>query len=330
MFNGQSILITGGTGSLGRATVKLFLKQYPEINKIRVFSRDELKHQQMKLEFDQYEDQLEYMIGDVRDYDRLEEAMDGMDFVIHAAAMKQVGSCESNPHECFKTNVIGTQNLIKAVNHSSVSKVLFISSDKAVEPVSVYGNSKQAGEKLIITASNENVKFGAVRLGNLLGSSGSVVPLFMRLKQSGTLPITDFRVTRFCGTIAQGAEVIIHALNHIKGSEIFVPKWRAFQILDLANALAPNCKLEILGLKNHEKIYEKLISEKEGENLYENSNYYILPRVRLELNEALDRYNSVPAHGKSLSSEDVEYLTPKEILELIEPINPQKSHQYMI
>lgn len=319
MFNGQSILITGGTGSLGKATVKLFLKQYAGINKIRVFSRDELKHQQMKLEFEQYEDRLEYMIGDVRDYDRLEEAMDGMDYVIHAAAMKQVGSCESNPHECFKTNVIGTQNLIKAVNHSSIKNVLFISSDKAVEPVSVYGNSKQAGEKLIIAASTESVKFGALRLGNLLGSSGSVVPLFAKFRSQGKIPITDFGITRFCGTIEEGAESIRYAMENMHGGEVFVPKWQSFRIIDLAKLIAPNCEFELIGLRQHEKVHEKLIGAKEFETAFENSNYWIFPKNELSVDQALDYYQALAVRGKEIIDSS-NFVLPIEDLELL--INP--------
>ncbi|MCR9251941.1 MAG: polysaccharide biosynthesis protein [bacterium] len=320
MFNGQSILVTGGTGSLGKATVKLFLEQHIGIDKVRVFSRDELKHQQMKLEFEQYEDRLEYMIGDVRDYDRLEEAIDGMDIVVHAAAMKQVGSCESNPHECFKTNVIGTQNLIKAANHSSVSKVLFISSDKAVEPVSVYGNSKQAGEKLIISASTENIKFGAVRLGNLLGSSGSVVPLFTRLRSKGRIPITDFEITRFCGTIHEGAESIKYALENMIGGEVFIPKWNSFRIVDLAKLIAPNCELELIGLQNHEKVHEKLIGTKESENTFENSNYWIFPKNGLSIDQALDYYQALAVQSKVMIDSRHFILSIEELRLLINPI----------
>ncbi len=271
----------------------------------------------MKFQFREFSDRVEFMIGDIRDYDRLEEAMDGMHMVIHGAAMKQVGACEEHPNECYKTNVLGTQHVIKAIKHSNVSRALFISSDKAVEPVSVYGNSKQAGEKLFLKASEHSKICSIVRLGNLLGSSGSVVPLFSQLKATGVLPITDPGITRFCGGLQQGAEAVLYGLEKMRGGEIFIPKWKAFKITDLASAVAPNCRHEIIGLRKFEKMHEKLVGDKEITCLYENAAFYLILGSDISINAALDAYQSIPVESQGYSSDAVDTLTEESITTLL-------------
>ena len=212
MFRNKTVLITGGAGSLGKAIVYKLLSDHHHVGKIIVFSRDELKHQHMKWEFSDQADKIEYIIGDVRDLERVTQACKGVDVIIHAAALKQISACEQNPEECYKTNVVGTQNVIKAAKYNEVEKLLFISTDKAVNPSSIYGNSKQACERLITKADGPHLTCATVRLGNLLGSAGSVIPFFMKIRHTGELPITDQEMTRFGGTLDQGTEACFYAL----------------------------------------------------------------------------------------------------------------------
>ncbi len=290
-------MVTGGAGSLGKVIVREIFKEFPSVGKVVIYSRDELKHHQMGWEFSSADFRIDYVIGDVRDRDRLQQAMEGIDVVIHAAAMKQVGTCEMNPEECYKTNVSGTQNLIKSAKYQQVSQILLVSTDKAVDPVSVYGNSKQAAERLFIKADSKELTSGIVRLGNLMGSAGSVIPLFNRLKDSGEIPITHPDMTRFGGSILEGAKVCLYALENMRGGEIFVPKWPSFRIGDLAEALAPGCRQKLIGVRKHEKMHEVLVSIVERDRLVENEKNMVITKDEIDNDEALSYYKSLKVNS---------------------------------
>ena len=293
MLNNKTILITGGAGSLGKAIVRKLLSEYCDVGKIIIFSRDELKHHHMRWEFPALEDQIEYIIGDVRDSERISQVCKGVDVIVHAAALKQISTCEQNPEECYKTNVIGTQNVIKAAKNNEVERLLFISTDKAVNPTSVYGNSKQACERLITRADGTNLTCATVRLGNLLGSAGSVIPFFMRLLHSGELPVTDPEMTRFGGTLDQGAEACLYALNKMQNGEIFIPRWKSFKVGDLTRAIAPECRQKVIGPRKHEKMHESFFVSVEHSRLLENKHYFIITKERVSENDAIDGYESL-------------------------------------
>ena len=281
MLNNQTILITGGTGSFGKKFVETVLKNYkPE--KIIIFSRDEHKQFEMQNSspFKEYSKTLQYVIGDIRDASRIMSAMEDVDFVIHAAAMKQVPAAEYNPFEAVKTNVIGGQNVIDACMKTGVKKVIALSTNKAAAPVNLYGATKLTSDKLFIAANNakgkKNIKFSVVRYGNVFGSRGSVVPVFLNQKSNGELTITDERMTRFSITPKQGVEFVIRCLETMEGAETFVPKLPSFRIIDLAKVIAPDAKYKIIGLRPGEKIHEELITENEAMNTVEFDDYFII------------------------------------------------------
>lgn len=259
MFNNKSILITGGTGSFGKQFTKTILEQY-DPKKVIIFSRDELKQFEMSQVFDQ--SCMRYFIGDVRDRDRLTMAMRGVDYVIHAAALKQVPAAEYNPMECIKTNVYGAENVIHAALTNKVQKVIALSTDKAANPINLYGASKLASDKLFVAANNiagqDPTRFSVVRYGNVVGSRGSVVPFFKNLIQNGTdhLPITDERMTRFWITLQQGVDFVLKGFERMQGGELFVPKIPSVRIVDLANAMAPALPQRIIGIRPGEKLHE--------------------------------------------------------------------------
>ena len=275
----QTILITGGTGSLGKHLCKILLEKYHPLA-IRVYSRDELKQHEMRQIFG--DEKIRYFIGDVRDGNRLKRAMEGADIVIHTAALKQVPACEYNPLEAVRTNVIGTENVINAAIDNSVKKVVSISTDKAVNPVNLYGATKLCAEKIVIQgnsyAGSRNTRFSCVRYGNVIGSRGSVVPLFSEQKKTGKITITDDRMTRFWITLDQAVELIVKAITHMQGGEIFVPKIPSMRITDLAKAIAPECEIDIIGIRPGEKLHEVLLMEEEGRNtvIYDGM-YVIMP-----------------------------------------------------
>lgn len=260
-LDGKVILITGGTGSFGRKFVELTLKNYSP-KKIIVFSRDEFKQSEMATGGFDHEC-MRYFIGDVRDKDRLCRALDGVDYVVHAAALKQIPACEYNPIEAVKTNVLGAANLIDAAIERNVKKVLAISTDKAVAPVNLYGATKLCSDKLFVAGNSYSgvhlTRFSVVRYGNVIGSRGSVIPLFMKMAASGALPVTDARMTRFWLTLDQGVSFVLKSLERMEGGEIFVPKIPSMNILDLAEALAPGCPTNIVGIRPGEKLHEALI-----------------------------------------------------------------------
>lgn len=279
MFNGKSVLITGGTGSFGKRFLKTLLSNYKP-RRVVVYSRDELKQFEMAQEFSTEE--MRYFIGDVRDYDRLRQAMRGIDFVIHTAALKQVPAAEYNPMECIKTNVHGGENVIKAALESDVEKVIALSTDKAANPINLYGASKLASDKLFVAANNiagsQRTKFAVVRYGNVVGSRGSVVPFFRKLIEDGakTLPITDERMTRFWITLQQGVDFVIKNLARMHGGEIFVPKIPSIRIVDLAKAMGPDKGTENVGIRPGEKLHEVMCPTDDSHLTVEFSDYYVI------------------------------------------------------
>jgi UDP-N-acetylglucosamine 4,6-dehydratase len=278
MLDGKTILVTGGTGSFGKKFTRMVLDRY-DVNKLIIFSRDELKQAQMRAEFGD-NPKLRFFIGDVRDKERLYRAFDGVDVVIHAAALKRVPECEYNPFEAIKTNVIGAQNIIDAAIDRGVSKIVALSTDKAVNPINLYGATKLCSDKLFIAGNSyvgsKDTRFAVVRYGNVVGSRGSVVPLFLQLKEAGKLPITDPRMTRFWITLEEGVEMVFAALEKMQGGEIFVPKIPSMKITDLAEAIAPECELEIVGIRPGEKLHEMLITGSDARHTLEFENYYII------------------------------------------------------
>ena len=326
MFNNKSILITGGTGSLGKALTKRILKSYPEVNRIIVFSRDEQKQFQMEQEFPKVKfPQMRFLIGDVRDYERLERAMEGVSFVIHTAAMKHVHIAEYNPDECVKTNVGGAENVIRASVKANVERVVSLSTDKACAPINLYGATKLTSDKLFIAANNfkgnKDIKFSVVRYGNVMGSNGSVIPFFLNRKKEGILPITSKKMTRFNISLDEGVDMVIHALKNAWGGELFVPKIPSYRIMDLANAIGPNCEKPIVGIRPGEKIHEEMITPSDSYNTYDLGKYYtILPSVPVwDIKEFIKEFQAKKVQeGFSYnSSQNTDWETVSSLRELI-------------
>lgn len=285
MLNDKVILITGGTGSFGQKCAQILLSQYKP-KKLIIFSRDELKQFEMRANFPEHKfSQIRYFLGDVRDKERLSRAFDGVDIIIHAAAIKQVPAAEYNPLEAIKTNILGAANIIDVAIDRNVQKVLALSTDKAANPINLYGATKLCSDKLFIAANgysgSHNTQFSVVRYGNVVGSRGSVVPFFLKKKESGVLPITDKRMTRFWITLDQGVQFVFRSLERMNGGEIFVPKIPSMNIMDLANAVAPNCKHEFVGIRPGEKLHEILVPEDDARRSLEFSDYFIIkPELR--------------------------------------------------
>ena len=295
----KTVLITGGTGSLGKALTSHILKNHIGIKKLVILSRDEQKQFQMAQEFPEtIYPQIRYFLGDVRDQDRLLRAFQGIDIVIHAAAMKHVHLAEYNPDECIKTNIGGAQNVIHAALQKSVSIVVALSTDKACAPINLYGATKLTSDKLFVAANNikgENpIKFSVVRYGNVMGSNGSVIPFFMKKKSEGKLPITDMSMTRFNISLQGGVDMVMHAIEHAWGGEIFIPKIPSYKITDVAKAVAPECELEIVGIRPGEKIHEEMITSSDSFYTYDLGKYYtILPSVpNFDINEFIKTFNA--------------------------------------
>jgi UDP-N-acetylglucosamine 4,6-dehydratase (inverting) len=291
-LNNKSILITGGTGSLGKALTKRIYEQYPNVKRLVIFSRDEQKQFQMAQEYpaDQFKS-IRFFIGDVRDKERLLRAMNGIDYVIHAAAMKHVHLAEYNPSECIKTNVNGAENVIYACLESGVKNVVALSTDKACAPINLYGATKLTSDKLFVAANNisgnNEIKFSVVRYGNVMGSNGSVIPFFIKKKEEGFLPITDPNMTRFNISLDGGVDMVLHALGNAWGGEIFIPKIPSYKITDVANAIAPDLEHKVVGIRPGEKLHEEMITASDSFYTYDLGKYYtILPSVtRWELND---------------------------------------------
>ncbi len=295
----KSILITGGTGSLGKALTGYILSQYPDIRRLVIFSRDEQKQFEMAQEFptSQYK-AIRYFIGDVRDYHRLERAFEGIDYVIHAAAMKHVHIAEYNPDECVKTNVGGAENVIRASLKTNVQRVVALSTDKACAPINLYGATKLTSDKLFIAANNirgkHDIKFSVVRYGNVMGSNGSVIPFFLKKRKDGFLPITDPAMTRFNISLQEGVELVLYAMEHAWGGELFVPKIPSYKLTEVAKAIAPDLEHQIVGIRPGEKIHEEMITASDSFYTYDIGKYYvILPSVPAwDLNAFITAFNA--------------------------------------
>ena len=287
MLKGKSILVTGGTGSFGKKFIQTVLTQYPEIKRVVVFSRDELKQYEMAQEFSPNKySQIRYFIGDVRDGDRLNRAMEGIDIVIHAAALKQVPAAEYNPFECIKTNIMGAQNVIEACFSTQVKQVVALSTDKAAAPINLYGATKLCSDKLFVAANNmkgnRDLRLSVVRYGNVMGSRGSVIPFFLNKRTDGFLPITDEKMTRFNITLDDGVKLVLQTLDIMWGGEIFVPKIPSYRITDVAEAIAPECRHEIVGIRPGEKLHEEMVTATDALNTVEMEKYFvILPSMPL-------------------------------------------------
>lgn len=282
MLNGKAVLITGGTGSFGNYFTEYVLKHYKP-KKIIIYSRDEFKQFNMENKFKQYEDIMRFFIGDVRDKERLLRALDGVDYVIHAAALKQVTACEYNPIEAVRTNIDGAINVVNAVlDTPSVKRVVALSTDKSVNPINLYGGTKLVSDKLFIAANAysgaKDVRFAVVRYGNVAGSRGSVIPFFKQIIESGgkKLPITDYRMTRFWISLEQGVELVIKALKEARGGETFISKIPSFKITDLAQAILPGCEMPEVGIREGEKLHEVMVTREDSATTYEYEKHYII------------------------------------------------------
>lgn len=287
MLNQKSILITGGTGSFGKAFIKTVLERFPDIKRLVVFSRDELKQFEMAQQFpgEKYP-AIRYFIGDIRDEGRIRRALEGIDIVVHAAALKQVPAAEYNPFECIKTNVLGAQNLIEACLDSKVQRVVALSTDKAAAPINLYGATKLCSDKLFVAANNirghRDLRLSVVRYGNVMGSRGSVIPFFLDKRKTGVLPITDSAMTRFNISLQEGVDMVLWSIEHAWGGEVLVPKIPSYRITDVATAVAPECRQQIVGVRPGEKIHEEMITASDSFNTVDLGAYYaILPSAGL-------------------------------------------------
>ena len=287
MLNNKSVLITGGTGSFGKKFVETILRDYPQVKKIIIYSRDELKQFELKQKYPENKyRQMRYFIGDVRDLERLTRACEGVDGIIHAAAIKQVDTAEYNPEECIKTNVHGAQNVIKAALANNVHDVVALSTDKACAPINLYGATKLTSDKLFIAANNisgsRDIRFSVVRYGNVMGSRGSVIPFFLNKRDQGAaeLPITNMKMTRFNISLEAGVKLVMFAIGHHLGGELFIPKIPSYHIVDVAKAIAPNLPLREIGIRPGEKLHEEMITVTDALNTIDLGKYYaILPSV---------------------------------------------------
>ncbi len=317
-LNGKSVLITGGTGSFGKEFTKTILGRFPNVKRLVIFSRDEQKHFQMGMEYPETEyPAIRYFIGDVRDRKRLFRAFEGIDVVIHAAAMKHVHIAEYNPMECVNTNIIGAENVIDAALASGVSDVVALSTDKAAAPINLYGATKLASDKLFVAANNikgkRDIRFSVVRYGNVMGSNGSVMPFFLNKKKEGVLPITDDRMTRFNISLADGVEMVMNALDKAWGGEIFVPKIPSYKITDVATAIAPDCEQKNVGIRPGEKLHEEMITVSDSLNTWDLGKYYaILPQKPMfNLDDYINEFNAtrVPDGFSYNSGDNTEWET---------------------
>lgn len=327
MLNGKTVLITGGTGSFGKKFIETILRKYKSVKKIIIFSRDELKQSDLKEKYpESVYPQLRFFIGDVRDRDRLTRACEGVDVIIHAAAIKQVDTAEYNPTECIRTNIYGAENVIHAALDCGVSDVVALSTDKASAPINLYGATKLASDKLFTAANNfrgsKEIKFSAVRYGNVMGSRGSVIPFFMRKRNEGEIPITHKDMTRFNISLQAGVDMVMYAIEHHLGGEIFVPKIPSYRILDMAKAIAPDCETRIVGIRPGEKLHEEMITDTDSLNTIDLGKYYaILPSVSFTYSEeeymSHHKAEKVPFGFKYNSGTNTEWETVDSLRQLI-------------
>ena len=331
----KSLLITGGTGSFGKAFVGHIIKNYPNLGRIIIYSRDELKQWELQQQYpvDKFP-QLRFFLGDIRDFDRLRRALERIDIVVHAAALKQVPAAEYNPIEFIKTNVLGAENVVQACLDTGVKRVVALSTDKAAAPINLYGASKLCSDKLFIAANNvrglRDLRFSVVRYGNVMGSRGSVIPYFLKLAKTGVLPITHPEMTRFNISLNEGVGMVDWALNNMLGGEIFVPKIPSYKILEVAEAIGPSCTKEIIGIRPGEKIHEEMITTSDSPSTIDLGKYFaILPTD----NRVHDIYESQKIKFKTMqpnfcynSGSNDEFLTVNQIREsIIKFIDPDFS-----
>ncbi len=325
-LNNKSILVTGGTGSFGNKFISTVLERWPDVKRMVVYSRDEQKQFEMAQRFPREKyPSIRFFIGDVRDYDRLKRAFERIDIVVHAAAMKHVPIAEYNPDECVKTNIGGADNVIRASLETRVENVVALSTDKACAPINLYGATKLVSDKLFIAANNikgeRSIKFSVVRYGNVMGSNGSVIPFFMKKKETGIIPITEANMTRFNISLEDGVDMVLHALDKSWGGELWVPKIPSYNIVELATAIAPNCKQEIIGIRPGEKIHEEMISSSDSFSTYDLGKYYvILPQVptwNLEKFIQENNANKVPEGFSYNSGQNEEVLNVDQIRTLL-------------
>ncbi len=327
MLNNKSVLITGGTGSFGKKFVSMVLKNYPSVKKIVIFSRDELKQYEMSLEYPEKEfPQLRFFLGDIRDKQRFLYALEGIDFVIHAAALKQVTAAEYNPFEAIKTNVIGAQNVIEACIERGVKKVVALSTDKAAAPINLYGATKLCSDKLFVAGNffkgSHDIKFSVVRYGNVMGSRGSVIPFFLKKRKEGFLPITHQEMSRFNITLEEGVNLVFYALQNMWGGEVFVPKIPSYNIMTLAEAIAPKIEKRMIGIRPGEKIHEEMITETDSLNTIEFKEYFvILPSFQphWSIEEFRKTFNGefCPSNFKYNSGSNTDWLTEEDLRDQI-------------
>ncbi len=336
-LKGKSVLITGGTGSFGKHCVRRLLEKHSDIKRLVIFSRDELKQFEMAQEFPATKyPAMRYFIGDVRDEKRLKTAFDGIDVVIHAAALKQVPAAEYNPIECIKTNVNGAENVITAAIEKGVEHVIALSTDKAASPINLYGATKLCSDKLFVAAKNlsgkQNITFSVVRYGNVMGSRGSVIPFFLNKRKDGVLPITDNEMTRFNITLDEGVDLVLHALHNARGGEIFVPKIPSYKITTLAEAIGPGCKQEVVGIRPGEKIHEEMITTTDSLLTLDIGKYYVIvPNSPFKSSdEVVEKYNQyyngklVPRGFSYNSGTNEDWLTVEQLRTLIkEYVDPE-------
>tara|TARA_R110001599_G_scaffold3083_1_gene17217 strand:- start:14453 stop:15466 length:1014 start_codon:yes stop_codon:yes gene_type:complete len=327
MLNSKRVLITGGTGSFGKQFIKTILRDYPNVGKIVIYSRDELKQSELRLMYPatQYP-QLRFFIGDVRDQNRLTQACEGVDVIIHAAAIKQVDTAEYNPTECIRTNIDGAENVIHAALACGVKDVVALSTDKACAPINLYGATKLASDKLFAAANNirgsRDIKFSVVRYGNVMGSRGSVIPFFIEKKKDGVLPITHQEMTRFNISLQDGVNMVMYAIENHIGGEIFIPKIPSYKITDIATAIAPDCETKVVGIRPGEKLHEEMITDSDSLNTIDLGYYYaILPSVSFINTEAdfIEHHKAVkvPFGFKYNSGTNTEWETVESLRELI-------------
>lgn len=317
MIKGKSILITGGTGSFGQKFVRRALNEGAD--KVIIFSRDELKQYEMKQQFN--DRRIRFFIGDVRDQERLYRAFDDVDIVVHAAAMKHVEACEYNPFEAVKTNINGAQNVIEAAIDREIPRVIALSTDKAAAPVNLYGATKLASDKLFVAANSyvgkKAMKFAVVRYGNVVGSRGSVVPFFNKIKHTGRLPVTDERMTRFWITLDQGVQFVIDCLDRMRGGEIFVPKIPSMGIMDLAQAICSECDIDIVGIRPGEKLHEVMITEDDARHTVEFDDYYTIVPEFTWWGSEVEKGKQVPDGFVYSSDTNTDWLTVEQLEKMI-------------
>lgn len=331
----KSVLITGGTGSFGKKFVEIVLKKYPDIKRLVVYSRDELKQFEMAQQFPYSKyNCMRYFIGDVRDAARLKRACEGIDIIVHAAALKQVPAAEENPMECIMTNVMGAENIINAALDCNVQNVIALSTDKAAAPINLYGATKLCSDKLFIAANNirgsRPLKFSVVRYGNVMGSRGSVIPFFLNRKKEGVIPITDERMTRFNISLEEGVNMVLYAINNNWGGELYVPKIPSYRITDVAEAIGPDCEKPVVGIRPGEKIHEEMITEADSFTTVDMGPYYaILPQVpKWSVEDFKAHFHAVPVPVgfKYNSGTNTEWLTVDDIRKLIrQHVDPEFS-----